>query len=167
LLAHGNVAGPELFEHATDREDWVAAFDRRAQCVPHTKCVVVRPKQVFAAVVSLWLVVCAITGARHAALVGHVVDRATGAIVHGTRLASAHAAPQSDVHAPRDRGDDHGDACELATALHQPARAAATPPLSALAARWIELAPVTCDRTAVASHDVYRLAPKTSPPAHS
>lgn len=122
-------------------------------------------QRLVAACIGVWLIACGALGAHHAAQVAHVVDRQTGAIVHAEPLSSAHWVDHADIHGQR-AGGDH-DACALATALHQPLRAplphANVSPITAPG----RVAGVARAAGARLADLVYRLAPKTSPPAQS
>ncbi len=116
-----------------------------------------------AAATALWLVLCGVLAARHEATVAHVRD-ATGGYVHGKALAGHHAGHDSDIHGQRHPDADAGE-CALLTAFHQPASADVTAPAvvtTACATHVRHIAPSACSAIAAA---VYRLAPKTSPPA--
>jgi hypothetical protein len=119
--------------------------------------------RVIAAATALWLVVCGVLAARHEATVAHVRD-AAGSYVHGKALAGHHDGHSSDVHGQRHPDADAGE-CALLTAFHQPASASVTAPAvvtPTCATHVLHIAPVALSAIAVA---VYRLAPKTSPPA--
>jgi hypothetical protein len=119
--------------------------------------------RVIAAATALWLVLCGVLAARHEASVAHVRDRA-GSYVHGKALVGHHDGHNSDIHRQRNPDADAGE-CALLTAFHQPASADVTAPAvvtTACATHVRHLAPVAVPVIATA---VYRLAPKTSPPA--
>lgn len=121
-----------------------------------------RPRGV-AAITALWFVLCGFLAMRHEALVPHVRG-AAGEYAHASRLAGHHAEGTSDVHGQRASDADLGD-CALLTTFHQATSHAVSPPVLALAA-----APAAALASALRAHesrarDVYRLAPKTSPPA--
>jgi hypothetical protein len=112
---------------------------------------------------AVWLVVFGVLGARHEARVAHVIDVQTGAILHAGPSACHDHNPVSHVHGSPAAGDH--DACELLTVLHQGA---------APAVAWTGICVVVftpSDRAprafepVVRSRGVYRVAPKTSPPA--
>jgi hypothetical protein len=117
-------------------------------------------KRLLAALAGLWLVASGVLGARHEAQVAHAFDR-YGVAFHAAGLVGDHTSRDSDIHAAGAR--DH-DACGIATTLHQ-----ATRPSPA----HVRVAPVpaiefvsrTDARAAATARVVYRLAPKTSPPA--
>lgn len=116
-----------------------------------------------AAATALWLVLCGVLAARHEATVAHVRN-AAGSYVHGKALAGHHAGHDSDIHRQRHPDADAGE-CALLTAFHQPASADVTAPAvvtTACATHVRHIAPVAAPAIAAA---VYRLAPKTSPPA--
>jgi hypothetical protein len=118
---------------------------------------------VIAAATALWLVLCGVLAARHEATVAHVRD-AAGGYVHGKALAGHHQGHNSDIHGQRNPDADAGE-CALLTAFHQPASAGVTAPAvvtTACATHVRHIAPVAVPAIAAV---VYRLAPKTSPPA--
>jgi len=116
-----------------------------------------------AAITALWLVVCGVLAMRHEATTAHVLDRA-GVYVHALELAHAHTGANSDIHAQRDPHADSGH-CALLTGFHQAASADVAPPTVAAAPHAFTSHAAPRLRPAVARGDVYRLAPKTSPPA--
>jgi hypothetical protein len=120
-----------------------------------------RPRGV-AAITALLFVVCGLLSARHEANTTHVRDRA-GAFLHASSLIGHHAGRNVDIHRQRDPHSDAGE-CALLTAFHQAASAEFAAPAIASTVRT----PCVHDslRAAVtpAVTDVYRLAPKTSPP---
>ncbi len=115
-----------------------------------------------AAITAALFVACGLLAMRHEASTAHVRDRA-GAFVHARVLTGHHAGQDSDIHGQRNPETDTGD-CALLTAFHQAASAAVTAPTLVAAAGTLGLqsTPRTARSTAVT--DVYRLAPKTSPP---
>jgi hypothetical protein len=115
-----------------------------------------------AAITALWLVVCGVLAMRHEASTAHVLDR-TGAFVHARELAHRHTGPVSDIHAQRDVDVD-SEHCALLTGFHQAASADVARPTVACAALAIEAVRLLPAPRAAARVDVYRLAPKTSPP---
>ena len=119
--------------------------------------------RVIAATTALWLVLCGVLAARHEATVAHVRD-AAGGYVHGKALVGHHDGRNSDIHSQRHPDADAGE-CALLTAFHQPASADVTAPAvvtTACATHVRHIASVALVASAAA---VYRLAPKTSPPA--
>jgi hypothetical protein len=119
--------------------------------------------RVIAAATAVWFVVCGVLATRHEATVAHVRD-AAGAYVHGKALAGHHTGHGSDIHGQRHPDADAGE-CALLNAFHQPASADVTAPAvitTACATHAWHIAPNAISAVAVA---VYRLAPKTSPPA--
>ena len=115
-----------------------------------------------AAIVAAWFVVCGVLAMHHEATVGHVRDR-DGAYVHAAAVVGHHAGSDSDVHGPRNRGDDVGD-CALLTASHQAASADVTPPAVVVTACAMDVHECSAAVTPLVAFAVYRLAPKTSPP---
>lgn len=93
----------------------------------------------------------------------HVRD-AAGGYVHGKALDGRHTGKQSDIHGQRNPDGDAGD-CALLTAFHQPASARVTPPAVVTTARATDVQDAPRAATVVVVAAVYRLAPKTSPPA--
>lgn len=95
----------------------------------------------------------------------HSVCPEHGELVHGRTLAAAWSGPVGEARqAPQTPRDDH-DVCELTLASHerfQPPEAAPAvddPPVA------VRRAPPPRERLAGHSLALYRLAPKTSPPA--
>lgn len=121
-----------------------------------------RPRGV-AAITALVFVVCSVLAMRHEATVAHA-RTAAGAYVHASELAGRHVGTDSDIHAQRDAESESGE-CALLTTFHQAARA----PLAAPAFALAQVASSTVDAPAPpvepSALAVYRLAPKTSPPA--
>ena len=116
-----------------------------------------------AAFTAVWLVVCGVVAARHEATVAHVRDGA-GGYAHGKLLAGHHTGHRSDVHGQRNPDADAGD-CALLTASHQAASAHVTPPAVITTARASHVQDRCRAATSVVAVAVYRVAPKTSPPA--
>ena len=120
-----------------------------------------RSRRALALVAGLWLVAFGVLGPHHEAQIAHYVDQA-GQAHHAARLAGAHTATQSDIHATD--GEPDASACAIANTLHQAASPHVARPAIVHAPR-IELA---AERTALpfvhAGASLYRLAPKTSPP---
>jgi hypothetical protein len=113
-------------------------------------------------------VVCGLLGQHHEATVVHVRDARTGALVHGEQVVGHHdQGVGSDIHAEDGPGDSDAAPCAIAAALHQPSAsveallAPTAPSCEAVAARSIAV------RAPPPRAAVYRLAPKTSPPAAS
>jgi hypothetical protein len=122
----------------------------------------VRPRGV-AAITALWFVVCGALALQHEASTVHVRDRA-GGYVHASMLTGHHAGSHSDIHGQRDPEADTGD-CALLTAFHQAASAHTSAPVMVAVSGTVathDTPPRETDSRAIA---VYRLAPKTSPPA--
>jgi len=103
-------------------------------------------------------------GARHEAEVAHVREQ-SGRIVHGQELADHHEAEAGTHLHGRAVRDDHGGACSV-VAVPCPGFAVAAPVLAG--APVAQAAPRTTlpVATVVVTVAPYRLAPKTSPPAH-
>jgi hypothetical protein len=119
--------------------------------------------RVIAATTALWLVLCGVLAARHEATVAHVRD-AVGSYVHGKALAGHHEGHNSDIHGQRHPDADAGE-CALLTAFHQPASADVTAPAVVTTARATHVRHITPAASFAIAAAVYRLAPKTSPPA--
>jgi hypothetical protein len=122
----------------------------------------VRPRGV-AAITALWFVVCGVLAMQHEASTVHVRDRA-GGFVHASTLTGHHAGNVSDIHGQRDPEADTGD-CALLTTFHQAASAHTSAPV--MVAVSVAVTAHNTPRRATTSRAtaVYRLAPKTSPPA--
>jgi hypothetical protein len=119
--------------------------------------------RVIAATTALWLIVSAVLAAHHEATVVHIRN-AAGAYVHGQALAGHHQGPISDIHGQRHPGADAGE-CALLNAFHQPASADVTAPAVVTTACAIHVRHIVPDADSAIAFAVYRLAPKTSPPA--
>ena len=119
--------------------------------------------RVIAAATALWLVVCGVLAARHEASVAHVRD-AAGAYVHGKALVGHHQGHNSDIHGQRHPDADAGE-CALLNAFHQPASADVTAPAVVTTACATQVWGINPDAVSAIAVAVYRLAPKTSPPA--
>src|SRR5215470_5648682 len=119
--------------------------------------------RVIAAVAAVWVVAFGLLALNHEATVAHVRN-AAGVYVHGKALVGHHEGNDSDVHGQRDPDADPGK-CALLNTFHQPASADVTAPAvttTACATHVWQIDPNAISAIAVA---VYRLAPKTSPPA--
>jgi hypothetical protein len=116
-----------------------------------------------AATIALLLVVGGVLATHHGATTRHVRDSA-GTYAHTAELADHHAGHSSDIHGQRNSDADTGD-CALLTAFHQPAIAALAAAVVVDAPRISHRHRSACTASAAAASDVYRLAPKTSPPA--
>jgi hypothetical protein len=114
----------------------------------------------------VWFVLAGLLGMRHEATVAHVVDPITGEIHHASaRQLERHAGTQSDYHtaSPHDFGDD---VCAISAALHQAIDLTTARATVVATTSWTTLVKITITQsTAIAV--VYRLAPKTSPPARA
>jgi hypothetical protein len=119
--------------------------------------------RVIAAATALWLVVSSALAAHHEATVAHVRN-AAGAYVHGEALAGHHQGHSSDIHGQRHPGTSTGE-CALLNAFHQPASADVTAPAVVTAACATHVRHIAPDAASAIAYAVYRLAPKTSPPA--
>jgi hypothetical protein len=112
---------------------------------------------------AVWLVVFGALGARHEARVTHVRDAQTGAVVHAGPSACHDHNPVSHVHGTPAAGDH--DVCELLSVLHQSAEpAVAWAGISVVVLATPDRAPRAFEPV-VRSRGVFRVAPKTSPPA--
>jgi hypothetical protein len=115
-----------------------------------------------AATVALVLVVGGVLATHHEASTRHVRD-AAGTFSHTAELTGHHAGHGVDIHGQR-TDTDTGD-CALLTALHQAASAAGAAPYVAAAPRTSRRHDLWRTAIATLACHVYRLAPKTSPPA--
>jgi hypothetical protein len=122
----------------------------------------VRPRGV-AAITALCFVVCGVLAMRHEASTAHVRNVA-GGYVHARTLAGNHAGHDADIHGQRHPDAETGD-CALLTTFHQAASAHITPPALIAAAATVTIPDLVRRATAPGAAAVYRLAPKTSPPA--
>jgi hypothetical protein len=116
-----------------------------------------------AAITALGFVVCSLLAMHHEASTAHARS-AVGGYRHVRALAGHHLGNDSDIHAQRDPESDGGD-CALLTTFHQAASARISAPNLAsisVALATVDSASPHVEPVAIA---VYRLAPKTSPPA--
>jgi hypothetical protein len=120
-------------------------------------------RRVSALVAAAWLILGVVLGARHEAEEAHAID-AQGEAVHASQLIGHHTGDQSDIHGVADTSSSN-DPCAVITALHQACSARVHAPTVAVVA--YHDAQATARTTSTAAHvaAVYRLAPKTSPPA--
>lgn len=119
----------------------------------------------YAALTALWFVACGVLGLRHQAQVDHVRDARTGAVHHAPRMIGAHCAdePTPDVHGRADV-DGEDAPCELGSAHHAGGPLAVWRPIAVVShPSFTEVAAPT--RRAGRPGRVFRIAPKTSPPA--
>ena len=126
----------------------------------------VRPRGVAAitaAITALAFVLCGLLAMQHEASVPHVRD-AAGGYAHASRLAGHHEDGQSDIHGQRPADADPGE-CALLTTFHQAASHTSSPPVLVVAAAPLAALALAAPARLARSSDVYRLAPKTSPPA--
>jgi len=122
-------------------------------------------RKTLAALIGVWLVACGFLARRHEATVAHAVELRTGQLVHAERLIGHHE-PDSvpDIH---DRGAGHSDhdVCLDAAMLRTATMAQQDRPVVAgMACSGVVVEHVVVS-TENRRHDIYRLAPKTSPPA--
>jgi hypothetical protein len=122
-------------------------------------------RKTLAALIGVWLVACGFLARQHEATVAHAVERATGQLVHAERLSGHHDSNSiPDVH---DRGVGHADhdVCLEAALLRTAALSHGDIPVVA----GVSPSPVIVEQVRASGEDasrrVYRLAPKTSPPA--
>lgn len=115
-----------------------------------------------AASIAVLFVACSVLAMHHEASTAHIRDRA-GGFVHTRALTGHHASHDSDIHGQCNPNNDVGD-CALLTAFHQAASANIAAPEIIAAARTLRAqnTPRTAITTAITN--VYRFAPKTSPP---
>jgi hypothetical protein len=114
-----------------------------------------------AALTALWFVACGVMGLRHQAEVSHVRDAGSGVLRHAPRIIGTHSGG-TDVHGCRDQQDDHG-ICGLGP-LDQPAVSSSVeiePAHDVWRAAIVASSP---ESATLAARQVFRLAPKTSPP---
>jgi hypothetical protein len=124
-----------------------------------------RAWRALAVVASAWLLISGVLGRSHEARVAHVVDPHTGELRHASAMVGTHSGTHSDYHAASDRDADTA-VCPLVAALHQAVDVGAAQS-AALIPPTVEHA-LPFPRTTVATvTSVYRLAPKTSPPARA
>jgi hypothetical protein len=113
-----------------------------------------------AAITAAWLIACGVLGARHQSQVAHVVDSA-GRVHHVAHATEPHRdTTQSELRSAADRDDI--DACAWSTIVHQAIRHTTAVAVSAVSPATVELA--SRDGELIRSSEIYRLAPKTSPP---
>jgi hypothetical protein len=115
-----------------------------------------------AAITALLFVACGVLAMHHEASTPHVRDLA-GGFVHARAMTGHHVTHDSDIHGQRDPDGDAG-ACALLTAFHQAASADIAAPAVIATVRTLRAQDTLCTTTTTAATDVYRLAPKTSPP---
>jgi hypothetical protein len=115
-----------------------------------------------AAITALLFVACGVLASYHEATTAHVRDRA-GTFVHAGALAGHHAGRNADVHGQRDPHSDTSE-CALLTASHQAASPAVAAPALAATVHSFCAHAAEHAQTIPAVTDVYRFAPKTSPP---
>jgi hypothetical protein len=120
-----------------------------------------RTARIAVAAIAVLFVTSGVLGRRHEAQVAHVLDPSTGLYVHAQHLDGHHApSKSSDIHGQADGGDH--DACALSAAIHQPAISGAAPVVALATPALLAL---DLPRTRAADvANVYRFAPKTSPP---
>jgi hypothetical protein len=115
-------------------------------------------------VAGVWLLLSGVLGRSHEAQVAHVVDPHTGELHHATGLVGNHTGTHSDYHAASDRDSDT-EACPIVAALHQAVDPSVAHPVALIAPTQARALPITFT-SAGSVTAVYRLAPKTSPPAY-
>jgi hypothetical protein len=105
---------------------------------------------------------------RHETMVAHVRDHATGAVHHAHELAEHHAqeldGTPAHVHRSETPAHEESGGCALHQGLESSTILASAPHVVALQQASLSAALETVTPVAEA---VYRLAPKTSPPAHA
>ena len=124
-----------------------------------------RARRTLATLASAWLLLAGVLGLRHFANVAHVVDPHTGELRHASGAVGHHSGTHSDYHATQ---DDHADtdACPIAAAVHQAVDSGTAPPPT-FALPTATAALLIARTHAAVTTTVYRLAPKTSPPARA
>jgi hypothetical protein len=114
-----------------------------------------------AAITALLFVACGMLAMRHEASTPHLRDRA-GGFVHAPSLIGHHAGRDADIHGQRN--PDAETECTVLTAFHQAASGDfATLAVVAHAPTLRAHEPLRAAHLTAVT-DVYRLAPKTSPP---
>ena len=116
-----------------------------------------------AAATALLFVVYGVLAMHHEASTAHVRDRA-GGFVHASSRSDHHASHDCDIHGQRDPEADVGD-CALLTGFHQATSADFTAPAIIAAVRTFRAQDTPRTASTTAATDLYRVAPKTSPPA--
>jgi hypothetical protein len=111
----------------------------------------------------VWLLFSGVLGRSHEAQVAHVVDPHTGELRHASGMVGVHTGTHSDYHAASDRDSDT-EVCPIVAALHQAVDPSVAHPIAFDASAVACTLPITTAGIARVTH-VYRLAPKTSPPA--
>ncbi len=118
-----------------------------------------------AALTALAFVLASVIGLVHTATTQHVRCAEHGELIHGDAPSDVAVAPSTDAIAhQRPESTRHGhEHCSLATALH--VTAVSSPSITNVSTATTA-APVIAGALLVVSHrDLYRTAPKTSPPA--
>ncbi len=118
--------------------------------------------RIVAALTALWLVVGGVLAGRHEAEVQHCTDL-DGHSVHAPKMVGAHTSDTSDVHA-LDGAADH-DVCAIELALHQAGNAASSNRPAIRAPHVRIVSEIVVEEATRSARPVFRLAPKTSPPA--
>jgi hypothetical protein len=116
-----------------------------------------------AAIIAVFFVAGGVLAMRHEAGTMHVRDVA-GGYLHAPTLTGHHAERNSDIHGERNPEADTGD-CALLTAFHQSASADIAPRAIAAFVFALRDADTPDGVRCVHWREVYRIAPKTSPPA--
>ena len=115
------------------------------------------------AIVALLFVACGLLARSHEASTLHARER-TGADVHASALTGQHSGHHADIHGQRSP-DARGEVCALLTVLHQPASADVAAPAIAEGVRTERAHTGSRMEASGSVLAIYRLAPKTSPPA--
>jgi hypothetical protein len=122
-----------------------------------------RARRALAVVAGVWLLLSGVLGRSHEARVAHVVDPHTGELRHASAMVGTHNGAHSDYHAASDRDADTA-VCPLVAALHQAVDSPTAHPVTLAAPTLAHVCELPAASVAFVT-SVYRLAPKTSPPA--
>jgi hypothetical protein len=121
-----------------------------------------RPRGI-AAIIAVFFVAGGVLAMRHEAATMHVRD-AAGGYLHAPTLTGHHANRNSDIHGERNPEADAGN-CALLTAFHQSASADVAPRAVAAFVSALRAEDTPDGVRTIHWREVYRIAPKTSPPA--
>jgi hypothetical protein len=115
------------------------------------------------AIIALLFVACGLLARSHEASTLHA-RASTGVDVHASALTGQHSGHHADIHGQRSP-DARGEACAVLTVLHQPASADVAAPAIAADVRSEHAHASSRADVSRSVLAIYRLAPKTSPPA--
>jgi len=142
-------------------KDWRVVVATRLQELRRAS----RARRALAVVVSFSFVLSVVLASHHEATATHVVDPHTGQLRHADAIDGNHTGTQSDYHATGD-GHSDNDLCALSAMLHQAARPSVGHAV-ALVSRAVLQVPATPRGVAFTYADIFRIAPKTSPPTRA